>query len=109
MRTKEFNLRVLFRREGEGWVAQCLEYDIVAQGSTLDKAKHRMQRTLIGQIIVDVKHGREPYEGIKQAPILYWREFDKGQRFERQPQFYLPEEINRMPFRAVVEDMRVFA
>ena len=115
MSSKEFcvNVRVLLcqDRDGDnhvGWVAQCLEYDIAAQGQTIDVVKKRFRHTLIGQILVDIKHGKEPLEGIKKAPREFWKQFEQGERLARQPKFYMPDNIE-IPVRAAVKDMRVYA
>ncbi len=52
-----------------GWVAQCLDYDIVSQGDTISEVKQRLARTVIGQICVDISRGRDPLEGIPSAPV----------------------------------------
>ena len=111
MPPKELNVRVLICQDHDadgnrGWVAQCLEYDIAAQGQTLDVVKQRFTLTLIGQMTVDIKHGKKPLEGIKEAPSKFWEHFKQGERLERQPPFYSPDEA-RIPIPA--EDMRVYA
>ena len=75
-------MSILFRREwngdGYGWVAQCLEYDIAAQGVTIREAMAAFERTFVGQLVVDVAHKKMPLEGIRPAPKKYWDEFSSA-------------------------------
>jgi hypothetical protein len=86
-----FDLSIVLLKEGSGWVAQCLEYDIAAQGNTVKKAQQAFEKTFVGQLIVDVKHNKMPLEGIAKAPKMYWDMIDQAEhRQERRP-VYLPE------------------
>ncbi len=112
MSAKNFTLSVLLIHEGcgedEGWVAQCLEYDIAAQGKSIAEAKKAFVRTVVGQVVVDVSHGEEPFQGIKRAPKDYWDKFESAERLtDRQPIRFpdvVPSQVT-----AHTEDMRVFA
>src|SRR5882724_3126883 len=66
-------IRVLLLREGNGWVAQCLEYDIASQGGSIKKAVENFQEVFEGQIALDLQRNREPLAGKKQAPPWYWQ------------------------------------
>jgi hypothetical protein len=46
------------------WVAQCLEFDIAAQGKTIKDAQRAFERTFLGQVMLDLHHKRQPLEGI---------------------------------------------
>lgn len=86
-----FDLSVLVLPEDGGFAAQCLEYDIAAQGTTEEMAKEAFEETFIGQIVVDLKQGKKPLEGIAKAPTMYW---DMRERTENQPKrrpVYMPE------------------
>ena len=54
-----------------GWVVQGLEYDIAAQGKTMDEAKSRFESNVITQILLDLERGKQPLEGIPPAPSFY--------------------------------------
>ncbi|HSY10272.1 MAG TPA: hypothetical protein VK840_05090 [Candidatus Dormibacteraeota bacterium] len=45
----------------QGWVAECLDFDLVAQGKTVEDAKQSFQRTLIGHIGLSIKNGKNPF------------------------------------------------
>ena len=68
-------LSVLFIQREGFWVAQSLEYDLAAQGRTVDEAKHAFEQTLIGQIMLDKQQGRPPLDHLPPAPDRYWDAF----------------------------------
>jgi hypothetical protein len=100
-------LSVLILQEDKTWVAQCLEYDIVAQGETIAKATQAFEKTLVGQIIIDVKHKKRPLEDIPSAPKFYWDKFENAERLQDKKPFHLPDYIPSVNARA--EDLRVYA
>jgi hypothetical protein len=65
-------VRVLFIREGDSYVAQCLEYDIAAQGKTMPEVKRGFELTFAGQMELDTRAGRPLFQGIPKAPDIYW-------------------------------------
>jgi len=74
-------LSVIILQE-EGWfVAQCLEYDIAAQGRTVKDVLYEFQRTLVGHIILCHQDGTK-LEDIPPAPPKFWQWFENGTNFE---------------------------
>ena len=73
--TLDFKLSVLLLKEDEMWVAQCLQYDIAAQGKTITEAKAAFARTFAGQVCVDLHHKVKPLSEFSQAPAEYWTRF----------------------------------
>lgn len=108
MAPTNITLSVVLFQEGHSWVAQALEYDITAQGKTIPAAEEALKRTLVGQLVVDVKHGLQPFEGIEQAPEQYWKWFEEAKKFE-DSRVSLRNPISSSPFRVKLEDTRVFA
>ena len=107
MAPTNFALSVVLLQENDSWVAQALEYDITAQGKTIQKATDALERTVVGQLLVDITHGSQPFEGIEQAPKIYWEHFEKAKRLEDSGKPL------RVPIssstRVKLEDTRVFA
>jgi hypothetical protein len=74
------NLDVLLLREPSGskerecWVAQCLQYDIVATGNTLQEVQGSFMQALQHNILLGLRNGNgdEPLAGFKSAPQRYW-------------------------------------
>lgn len=64
-------------QEGDLWSIQCLDFDIAAQGRTIDEAKDRFEKTFLGQIELDIKEKREPFSGVEKAPQEFWEMFEK--------------------------------
>jgi len=76
-------LRVLLIPHGDAWSAQCLNYDLAAQGRTLPEAHENLACLVRDQIAVDKKFGRKPFEGIPPAPSSYWNAWEHAVRLER--------------------------
>lgn len=62
-----FSVSVLLTEENGIYLAQCIEYDIAAQGSSIEKAKRAFEKTIVGQIILDIQYGKKPLEGIPET------------------------------------------
>ena len=109
MKKCHFYLSVLFFRDGDQWLAQALERDIAAQGSTLPEARRAFEQTLGGQIILDRTKGRKPLEHLPPAPTEYWTAFEaatkqlQAERFQLSdlPPAYMIEAISDRPLGAV--------
>jgi len=74
-------IRVLMlegKEPGEGWSAQCLEYDIAMQAKTMTDIMYEVNRVLIGNIIVSKELKLEPFASLKPAPPVYWQLFDQA-------------------------------
>lgn len=71
------SLHVLLFRERAGgdevWIAQCLDYDIAAQGSTIREAQADFERTFVGEIVLALERGEVPLSGISPPPSRYRR------------------------------------
>jgi hypothetical protein len=110
-KTLTLKLSVLLLRADTGWVAQCLEYDFVAQGKTIPGVKEAFSRALVGQVLVDIEHKQEPLSGFAPAPQEYWDKFKQAERLvDRQP-IIVPAESLPPAFmiHAVADDLRVCA
>lgn len=79
---QEKSLNVLVLREPAGgkeyWVAQCLEYDMVAQAGTIEDLRDKFARLVATNIILALKRGVEPFSNLRPAPDFYWKAFRKG-------------------------------
>ena len=73
-------MRVLLIKEDAVWVAQCLEHDIAAQGTTIADAKDAFVRNFAAQIAVALKYGEEPLATFAPAPKYYWDLFSMAER-----------------------------
>ncbi|MEO1018524.1 MAG: hypothetical protein AAFY56_12655 [Pseudomonadota bacterium] len=64
-------LRVLLISSAEGWIAQCLDYDICAQGSSEDEVKLRFALTVEADLAESIDRHGEPFKGIDPAPSSF--------------------------------------
>jgi len=70
-------IRVLLIEKESGWVAQCLECDIVAQAKTFADLQLELHRVLLSQVAISLEMGREPFAGFPRAPQRYWDLYDR--------------------------------
>jgi hypothetical protein len=78
VKIQPLELSVLLFREAGGWVAQCLEYDIAAQGSSKVQAYRSLRYVIAGHLVLDQQKGRSPFQGIERAPEWYWEQSRKA-------------------------------
>jgi hypothetical protein len=73
-------IRVVVYRDGEAWIAQCVEYDICAQGADFDTAMRRLVGTVNAECdYTRKKHGVE-FSGIGPAPSVFADKFEAAQQ-----------------------------
>jgi hypothetical protein len=70
-------IRVLLAREGDQWVAQCLEYDIGAQARNLDELRERLMVALVLERQESLRRHGRAFAGIDPAPQFYHDLWDK--------------------------------
>jgi len=70
-------IRVLLAREGEYWVAQCLEYDVGAQARNLDELRKRFIVALEEERQESIRRHGKPFAGIGPAPAYFHRLWDQ--------------------------------
>ena len=58
-----------------GWLAQCLQHDIAAQGETLRGAREAFERALVTQVFLDLTSGLPPLDHLESAPVEIWEAF----------------------------------
>lgn len=68
-------LSVLLFNEGDAWVVQCLEYDIVAQGESPKAALEALGWTLGAHILLDREKRRKLFSTLQPAPSSFQEKF----------------------------------
>ena len=64
---------LVFKEQQSGaWVAQALEHDIAAHGSSIEEAKTAFEQTVLGYFRLDAKYRREPLASLRPAPEAFW-------------------------------------
>jgi hypothetical protein len=104
-----FILSILLFQKDTTWVAQCLEWDIAAQGKTLDDALNSFERTFVGQLVLDIDQNKNPLEDTPRTPREYWTMFEQAKKLADKKPFYLPEEISPVCITASAQDLRIAA
>jgi hypothetical protein len=75
---ERITLSVLLLVDGDTWVAQCLEYDLVAQAKTPRKALESFGWVAGAQILLDKQRRRKPFSTLERAPERFWESFAQG-------------------------------
>ena len=76
-------LTVLLFKEGPYWVAQGLEYDIVAQGETRLIAIDELHQMCIKAVFLNQQLNLHPFElSYPKAPDLYWKRYEESKKSE---------------------------
>jgi hypothetical protein len=60
------------------WIAQCLQYDIVAQAKKLSDLRHEFMRTIVGRIAICAEKNIDPFKGLPEAPEECWKMFEEA-------------------------------
>jgi hypothetical protein len=63
-------------KEGDAWVIQGIEHDIVAHTYDVHKVPEAFTRALLENVAITEHLGRKPLEGIKPAPEKYRKMFE---------------------------------
>jgi hypothetical protein len=72
-------MSLLVLREGEFLVIQCLEYDVAAQGRSIDEVVIDVERAFLGQLVAYMEIGEDPYSKLGKAPEFYWEKWKKAE------------------------------
>jgi hypothetical protein len=71
------SIRAIVFREGDFYVAQCLELDISTQARDLDAVLERLDLTIEAECAMCIERGQKPFEGICAAPNYYHELWEK--------------------------------
>jgi hypothetical protein len=67
---------VLYENEG-AWIAQGLEYDIVAHGSSSDEASKNFNKKFGAELAISMEVGDpSPLSGVPRAPQEFWDRYN---------------------------------
>lgn len=67
-------IRIVTFKEGEIWVAQCLEHDVCAQAADLDTVRGRIEMAL---------QAESPLDNLPQAPAHFFELWDRKSGFQK--------------------------
>ncbi len=69
-------LRVLLRREGDWWVAVCVEYFFATQARTIAGAQESFRQAYLAALLHAHQTGRPAFENVAAAPQRYVDEYE---------------------------------
>lgn len=72
------NINAIAYKEGEAWIAQGIEYDIVAHASDVIYLPDAFTRAVMENIYITEHLGRKALEGIKSAPARFHEMFESA-------------------------------
>jgi hypothetical protein len=67
----DIKLTIYIAREGDAYVAQCVEYDICAQAADMDTLFNRMTGLIRAEMHESERRTGTPFGGIPAAPAFY--------------------------------------
>ena len=73
----DISLRVVFYKDGSRWIAHCLEFDLLGDGRTKEKALESLTASIDLQLEESFKHGN-PGNLFSPAPSEAWEMFALG-------------------------------
>ena len=86
---KKYAIRAVVFQEGSWLLAQCLEYDLVAQARNLRQLSRALQVLIAGHVAVRLRHKQPPFRDLPRAPDKYWTMY-------RQSRLPLPAPVFRL-------------
>lgn len=75
--SEDTKIRAIIFREGDLWVAQCLEYDIGAQAADLDTLQSLLSVVLRAECEAGKAKTGKPFGGINPAPSHFFEMWGK--------------------------------
>jgi hypothetical protein len=60
-------------RSSDGYVAQCLEYDIATQATSVSALLYEVDRIIAAHLLLADQEGNEPFASIPRAPRRFWQ------------------------------------
>jgi hypothetical protein len=70
------NLHAVIFKQGDWWVAHCLEVDLATQAKSVGHLSRELADLLSSHIALSRELGVEPFHGLPPAPKRYWEMFD---------------------------------
>lgn len=77
--TEQLHISAVAFKEGDAWVVQGIEYDIVAHAYDVTKLTHAFMRVVLENICITEHLGRLPLQGIKPAPSHFLEMYEQAE------------------------------
>jgi hypothetical protein len=70
------NINAVAWQEGQGWVIQGIEHDIVAHAPDVASLPDAFMRAVVENVAITIHLGREPLQGVGPAPARFRKMFE---------------------------------
>ena len=107
----QVDLRLFIHEKRPGvWIAQAVNYDLNAQGRSLQHALHAFALTLAGQILLDIEQGRAPLSALAPPPAELLMGFEHGLLMQKMD-LPIPENVVPPPWviKAQLSESRIYS
>lgn len=93
--TPEIALSVILYQEDGHWIAQGLEFDITAKGSSPPDASKKFACKVGAELIMSLElEDTTPFEGVGPAPVEFWKMWESSS---------MEVQMERLPIRIIEE------
>jgi hypothetical protein len=75
----QFVINAIAFKEGNAWVVQGIDYDIVAHAYDVLSAPQAFMRAVLENLVITEHRGRTPFEGIKPAPDRFRSMYEEAE------------------------------
>jgi hypothetical protein len=91
----DFSLNAVVYKEGDWWVAQCVDHDIATQARTVDQLYGEYERLIVGHIVASLAAGTRPFADTPAPPPHFRSMFASAKVvvMRPEPEFVLPPEL----------------
>jgi len=74
--SKDRTIRAVVYREGDWWIAQCLEVDLVTAQKRREDLPRELRRAVELLVAGAQQRGVEPFYGYGAAPLRFWKMYE---------------------------------
>src|SRR5262249_35790603 len=74
----QFRVSVVLYPEGGLWIAQGVQFDITARGSTPTEASERFNDKFGAELVMPIELGEQPLAGVGPAPPEFWEMYERA-------------------------------
>lgn len=107
MAIENIHIKAVLFQEGDWWVGQCLDHDIVAQAKSVKDLAYEIQKAVIGHIVVSRQEGLVPFASLPKAPAQYWELFKQG--IPLQPEIFTLKTVEGIAVPVAEPELRLAA
>jgi hypothetical protein len=69
---ESLSIRAVVFRDGEVWIAQCLEYGLCTSAKDRRELTRKLASQLRLQMVLDLARGKQPFQDLPRAPQRFW-------------------------------------